>query len=65
MKETKYYEKLPSVQVAAELGTNINKGLSSDEAKKRLKNMAPTKYQNMKSLFGIEYFAAFGGRYLG
>ena len=61
MKETKYYEKLPSVQVAAELGTNINKGLSSDEAKKRLEKYGPNEIPEYEEPLWHRIFRRFWG----
>ncbi len=41
MKESDYYLKLPSIQVAAELETDPESGLSLEEAKKRLLKFGP------------------------
>ncbi len=61
MKETKYYEKLPSVQVAAELGTDMQKGLSSEEAKKRLEKYGPNEIPESKEPLWHRIFRRFWG----
>ncbi len=61
MKETKYYEKLPSVQVAAELSTDIDKGLSSEEAKKRLAKYGPNEIPEKEEPLWHRIFRRFWG----
>ncbi len=61
MKETKYYEKLPWVQVAAELGTDVNKGLSEEEAKKRLQKYGPNEIPEYKEPLWHRIFRRFWG----
>ena len=61
MKETKYYEKLPSIQVAAELSTNIEKGLSAQEAKKRLQKYGPNEIPEKEEPLWHRIFRRFWG----
>ncbi len=61
MKETKYYEKLPWIQVAAELDTNVEKGLSSEEAKKRLQKYGPNEIPEKEEPLWHRIFRRFWG----
>ncbi|SMC09687.1 plasma-membrane proton-efflux P-type ATPase [Nitratiruptor tergarcus] len=61
MKETKYYEKLPWVQVAAELSTNIEKGLSSEEVQKRLRKYGPNEIPEREEPLWHRIFRRFWG----
>ncbi len=61
MKETKYYEKLPSIQVAAELSTNIEKGLSTKEAQKRLKKYGANEIPEKEEPLWHRIFRRFWG----
>ncbi len=61
MKETKYYEKLPWLQVAAELGTDIKKGLSEQEAKERLQKYGPNEIPEYKEPLWHRIFRRFWG----
>ncbi len=61
MKETKYYEKLPSVQVAAELGVDVKSGLSQEEAKKRLQKYGPNEIPEKEEPLWHRIFRRFWG----
>ena len=61
MKETRYYEKLPSIQVAAELSTNIEKGLTEEEAKKRLQKYGPNEIPEKEEPLWHRIFRRFWG----
>ena len=61
MKETKYYEKLPSIQVAAELSTDIEKGLSAQEAKKRLEKYGANEIPESEEPLWHRIFRRFWG----
>ncbi|BAF70041.1 plasma-membrane proton-efflux P-type ATPase [Nitratiruptor sp. SB155-2] len=61
MKETKYYEKLTSLHVAAELGTDVQKGLSEEEAKKRLQKYGPNEIPEKEEPLWHRIFRRFWG----
>ena len=61
MRDTKYYEALPIVQVAAELGTDIRKGLSQEEAKKRLQKYGPNEIPEREEPLWHRIFRRFWG----
>ena len=61
MKETKYYEKLPWVQVAAELGVDVKKGLSQEETKKRLEQYGPNEIPEYEEPLWHRIFRRFWG----
>ncbi len=61
MKETKYYEKMPWVQVAAELGVDVKKGLSEEEAKKRLQQYGPNEIPEYEEPLWHRIFRRFWG----
>ncbi len=61
MKETKYYEKLPWLQVAAELGVDVKKGLSEEEAQKRLQQYGPNEIPEYEEPLWHRIFRRFWG----
>ena len=61
MKETKYYEKLPTIQVEAELSTDIEKGLGTEEAKKRLAKYGPNEIPEKEEPLWHRIFRRFWG----
>ena len=61
MEDTKKYEDRPAIQVAAELGTNINKGLSEEEAKKRLQKYGPNEIPEREEPLWHRIFRRFWG----
>ncbi len=61
MKETKYYEKLPTIQVEAELSTDVKKGLGTEEAKKRLAKYGPNEIPEKEEPLWHRIFRRFWG----
>ncbi len=61
MKESDYYKELPTIQVVAELESDLQQGLSSKEAQKRLKKYGPNEIPEKEEPLWHRIFRRFWG----